>query len=59
MQVAGLSRRERIVVADRDRPRGAARLPELTLAEFVDLYLERHAVTVRGRTIAILRGRLR
>ena len=33
-------------------------LPELTLAEFVDVYLERHAVAVRGRTIAILRERL-
>lgn len=33
-------------------------LPDLTLAEFVDVYLERHAVAVRGRTIAILRERL-
>jgi integrase len=33
-------------------------LPELTLAEFVEVYLERHAVAVRGRTIAILRERL-
>jgi integrase len=32
--------------------------PELTLAEFTELYLERHAVAVRGRTIAILRERL-
>ena len=29
----------------------APSLPELTLAEFVDLYLERHAATVRPRTI--------
>ena len=35
-----------------------AALPELTLAELVELYLERHAVAVRGRTIAILRERL-
>lgn len=34
-------------------------LPELTLAEFVELYLERHAATVRARTIATLRDRLR
>lgn len=33
-------------------------LPELTLAELVELYLDRHAVAVRGRTIAILRERL-
>jgi hypothetical protein len=33
--------------------------PELTLAELVDLYLERHAATVRLRTIATLRERLR
>jgi integrase len=32
--------------------------PNVTLAEFVPLYLERHAATVRGRTIAILRERL-
>jgi integrase len=31
---------------------------ELTLSEFVQVYLERHAVAVRGRTIAILRERL-
>jgi hypothetical protein len=35
-----------------------APLPELTLAEFVELYLERHAVGVRPRTIATLRERL-
>ena len=35
-----------------------ARMPELTLAELVDLYLERHAATVRPRTIATLRERL-
>jgi hypothetical protein len=34
-------------------------LPELTLAELVELYLERHAATVRPRTIASLRERLR
>src|SRR5215208_2012277 len=28
-----------------------AAMPELTLAELVDLYLERHAATVRPRTI--------
>jgi Phage integrase, N-terminal SAM-like domain len=31
----------------------------LTLAELVDLYLERHAATVRPRTIDTLRERLR
>ncbi|MGH3006527.1 MAG: tyrosine-type recombinase/integrase [Gaiellaceae bacterium] len=41
------------------RLRGAlAPLPELTLAELVDLYLERHAATRRGRTIRSLRERL-
>jgi integrase len=35
-----------------------AALPELTLAELVELYLERHAVNVRPRTIAVLRERL-
>jgi len=34
-------------------------MPELTLAEFVPLYLERHAAGVRPRTIAELRKRLR
>jgi integrase len=34
-------------------------MPELTLAEFVVLYLERHAANVRPRTIATLRERLR
>ena len=34
-------------------------MPELTLAEFVPLYLERHAATVRPRTIKTLRERLR
>jgi hypothetical protein len=34
-------------------------LPELTLAEFVPLYLERHAASVRPRTITTLRERLR
>ncbi len=33
-------------------------MPDLTLAEFVDLYLERHAANVRPRTIATLRERL-
>jgi integrase len=33
-------------------------LPNLTLAEFVPLYLERHAASVRPRTIATLRQRL-
>jgi hypothetical protein len=32
--------------------------PNLTLAELVDLYLERHAAVVRGRTIGILQERL-
>jgi integrase len=35
-----------------------AQLPDLTLTEFSDLYLERHAAVVRGRTIKILRDRL-
>lgn len=35
-----------------------APLPELTLAEFVEVYLERHAAIVRPRTIATLRERL-
>lgn len=33
-------------------------LPNLTLAEFVPLYLERHAASVRSRTIVTLRERL-
>jgi hypothetical protein len=37
---------------------GTAPLPPLTLREFVPLYLERHATTVRPRTIAVLRERL-
>ena len=36
-----------------------APMPEITLAELVDLYLERHAATVRPRTIVTLRERLR
>jgi integrase len=36
-----------------------APMPELTLAEFVPLYLERHSASVRTRTIATLRERLR
>jgi integrase len=35
-----------------------APLPELTLAELVDVYLERHAATARDRTIRTLRERL-
>jgi integrase len=34
-------------------------LPDLTLSEFTDLYLERHAAVVRGRTVKILRDRLK
>lgn len=33
-------------------------LPQLTLAEFIPLYLERHAASVRPRTIVTLRERL-
>ena len=33
-------------------------LPQLTLAEFIPLYLERHAESVRSRTIVTLRERL-
>jgi integrase len=36
-----------------------APLPDLTLAEFADVYLVRHAAVVRGRTIKILRDRLK
>ena len=36
----------------------SAPLADLTLGEFADLYLERHAAVVRGRTIKILRDRL-
>jgi integrase len=35
-----------------------APMPELTLAEFVPIYLERHAASVRPRTIQTLRERL-
>jgi integrase len=35
-----------------------APLPDLTLAEFIDLYLDRHAAVVRGGTIRVLRERL-
>ncbi len=35
-----------------------APIPELTLAEFVTLYLQRHGATVRPRTIVTLRERL-
>jgi integrase len=35
-----------------------APMPELTLAELVDIYLERHAASVRPRTVATLRERL-
>ena len=34
-------------------------MPELTLSEFVGLYLERHGATVRLRTLATLRERMR
>lgn len=34
------------------------RMPELTLAEFVPLYLDRHSASVRSRTIDALRWRL-
>jgi integrase len=37
---------------------GLAPLPELTLAEFVPLYLERHAAVVQPRSIRTLRERL-
>ena len=37
----------------------SAAMPELALAEFVELYLERHAASVRPRTISTLRERLR
>jgi integrase len=37
----------------------AVALPDLTLAEFVPLYLERHGAGVRQRTIQTLRERLR
>jgi integrase len=40
------------------RLNGAEPVPELTLAELVDLYLERHAAVVRRRTITTLRERL-
>jgi hypothetical protein len=40
------------------RLRGVDTKPELTLAELVELYLERHAAVVRGRTVATLRERL-
>jgi integrase len=36
-----------------------APLPDLTLAEFAEVYLERHAAVVRGRTVKILRDRLK
>ena len=36
-----------------------APLPDLTLTEFAELYLERHAAVVRGRTVKILRDRLK
>ncbi len=36
-----------------------APMPELTLAELVDLYLDRHTASVRARTIMELRKRLR
>jgi integrase len=36
-----------------------AALPELTLTELIDLYLQRHSATVRAKTIITLRERLR
>jgi integrase len=36
-----------------------AQMPDPTLSEFADLYLERHSAVVRGRTIKILRDRLK
>jgi hypothetical protein len=36
-----------------------APVPELTVAELIELYLERHAASVRPRTILELRKRLR
>ncbi len=38
---------------------GVDRKPDVTLADFVDLYLERHAAGARSRTIGSLRQRLR
>jgi hypothetical protein len=35
-----------------------APVPDLTLAEFVPLYLDRHGASVRPRTVATLRERL-
>jgi hypothetical protein len=35
-----------------------APMPEITLAELVDVYLDRHTVAVRPRTIVVLRERL-
>jgi integrase len=40
------------------RLNGAEPVPELTLSELVELYLERHAAVVRSRTISTLRERL-
>jgi integrase len=40
------------------RLNGTEPVPELTLSELVDLYLERHAAVVRPRTITTLRERL-
>src|SRR5512138_640916 len=36
-----------------------AAAPDLTLAELIELYLDRHAASVRPRTISTLRERLR
>jgi hypothetical protein len=36
-----------------------AALPELTLTELIDLYLQRQSATVRAKTIITLRERLR
>lgn len=40
------------------RLNGTEPVPELTLSELVELYLERHAAVVRPRTITTLRERL-
>jgi integrase len=44
---------------DTIEPQLRGEIRELTLAEFVKLYLERHAATARSRTIETLRERLR
>jgi integrase len=46
-------------VIEHERLGDPAPMPELTLRELVELFLERHAATVRARTIIELRKRLR